>query len=237
MQGGFLVSTTNMLGTGEVIRVAVIGGVSECVVSDQGLAIRELEMAGAEVRNPERLLRPYAKRYGIEVSGTDLYVRIPTEDVAAAIMLVSGACREAYDGELRRIRFAPRRDLREALSRFLKSTPLDLSEHKGIITGKNAQHEFAHVFETHDQSGLVIVDSVLPEPSSINSRVVAHLDIRAALEGRAEQFVIYDDEDDWSSDKLGLIQLAAPIIPFSKIGGALLPYLQTNSHSPVSALH
>lgn len=230
--GGYLVGTTELLSSGEVVSLAVLGGDRECTVSDRGLAIRELSVAGAAIADPTRLLRPYAGRYQVVVSGTDLLLHTPTESVQAAIMLVANACREAYDTEIRRIKISPRRDIREALDRYLSTSVLADHKKNAVLSGQNARHTFAHIFKKTGTNNLIIVDPVIPEYSSINARVVAHLDIRKELQGTAEQFMVYDDEDDWPTDKLGILQLAAPVVPFSAIGKEVMPRLIASTQLP-----
>jgi len=62
----------------------------------------------------------------------------------------------------------------------------------------------------------LIVDAVMNEASSINSRVVANLDIRAANDDTISQRIIYDDDEGWSAADLNLLQVGAPAVPFSR---------------------
>ena len=64
---------------------------------------------------------------------------------------------------------------------------------------------------------VLIVDPVAPEPSSINARVVANLDVQQAGNQKVKQRLVYDDEEDWSPDNLGLLGIVgAPVVPFSR---------------------
>ncbi len=56
---------------------------------------------------------------------------------------------------------------------------------------------------------------MLNDAASINSRVVANLDIRNAHNPLIEQMIVYDDNMRWSASDLKLLEIGAPTIPFS----------------------
>ena len=62
----------------------------------------------------------------------------------------------------------------------------------------------------------LIIDAVTNEPSSINARVVANLDVAATKNPLLEQRIVYDDEDDWTPADLNLLNVGAIAVPFSR---------------------
>jgi hypothetical protein len=64
----------------------------------------------------------------------------------------------------------------------------------------------------------LIIDPVSNDPSSINARVVANLDVKATGNPNIIQRIVYDDEDDWSAVDLNLLQVGATAVPFSRAG-------------------
>lgn len=221
----FRVGTTCLLPNGEVIRVSVRGGSREVVVSDDGLALREISNAGIRLSRPEVVMRKYAKRFDLDFTGSDFTFSTDIPNLFVAVTMVANAVADAVTCELRRAHVSPRRDIRSAVRNFLSTAPIEGAVHRERITGKSAQHEFAHVIDVGQKK--VIIDPVLPDLSSIGSRVLAHMDIKQANLPSLEQYVVFDNEDkDWTSDRLGLIQMAASIVPFAEMDRALMPRLR-----------
>ena len=55
------------------------------------------------------------------------------------------------------------------------------------------------------------------DPSSINARVVANIDVKLAKYEKLDQRIVYDDGENWSADDLSLLQVGnTPVVPFSK---------------------
>jgi len=97
----------------------------------------------------------------------------------------------------------------------------DRLTHHAAVAGKRKQHTFANVI-TLPNSDILIVDPVAPEPSSINARVVANLDVQQAANPRVKQRLVYDDDEEWTPDNLGLLGIVgAPIVPFSQSPGVI----------------
>lgn len=225
IDGGWAVDTTCLLPTGEVVTVTVRGGDREATVSDDGLAVAEIENVGADLHDPDRSLRRYASRYGVNIKNGQFFLRVPTDEAGAAVMLVANAVSDAVSSEISKARLTPVRDIRKALSDFLRMRLPQLGEHKDRLAGKYATHEFQHVYEGSERKRKLIVDAVLPEPSSINSRIVAHIDVKQEYGHQIDQYIVFDDTARWTTDKLGLMQLAASLVPFSQIDQALIPRL------------
>jgi hypothetical protein len=90
-----------------------------------------------------------------------------------------------------------------------------------ILVGKsNKAHKFENLIHLPNGRRL-IVDPVIQDMSSINARVVANLDVRAADYPDLEQRIVYDDEEDWKTENLNLLQVGATVIPFSQAPNVL----------------
>lgn len=216
LEDGVRVGTTCLLPSGAIVRLLVRAGTDQAVVTDDGLAASEIEAAGARLTSPKRVLARYATKYGIKSSDTELYMKVTVSELPAAVVLVGNAVADAVEQETAKATFPHRRDLKTALSDLIKSRMGEDAAKKKKLTGKYAQHEFAHVISAPEPQNIVVIDPVLPESSSMNSRIVAHLDVREAYRDRIHQYLVYDDAEDWTSDKLGMLRLAAPVVPFSQ---------------------
>jgi hypothetical protein len=62
----------------------------------------------------------------------------------------------------------------------------------------------------------LIVDPVVNDPSSINARVVANMDVRMRGDPKIQQMIVYDDRMAWQASDLRLLRVGTPnIVPFS----------------------
>lgn len=64
---GVSVTTHCMYPSNAFVRVVVRGGIDSFHVSDEGGAVREIEAAGAEIENPDRLLRHWIRGRGLQL--------------------------------------------------------------------------------------------------------------------------------------------------------------------------
>ena len=141
---------------------------------------------------------------------------LPIEAVAVAVAHVANTAKEAaswlYEhGGVRR-----RRDFRELLAAFLSEDFRDQVAETRLVGASNKPHKFVNVISFANGRKLV-VDAVANDPSSINARVVANLDVRTNKELRGlVQQIVYDDDERWSASDLNLLQVGATIVPFSK---------------------
>lgn len=203
--------------------VYVTGGMREVTVSDGGGALDEISSHGLPVAKSENLLRPHCKKNGLKTDGVAIYSPVvPLAAIPAAIALVANASSLAAHEALHKIKNRRRRDLRAALLEVLLGRySADRIKHGIPIVGKsNKQYKFDTVVEIGGD-GRLILDTVLPEASSINARVVSHLDVREMHEPNILQRIVYDDEDDWAASDLRLLQMAAPVVPFPMIKQSL----------------
>jgi len=214
---GALIDTTCLYPSGKVVQILVQRrGTSHFLVSDAGGAIDELEASGIEVRDAYRVLRAYSRKYGVKAeSGALFETDVSAEDLPSAVRVVANASQESASRELATHKFRPHRHLEEMFAEFMQKRFPDQFSTK-LVEGKNRAHLFEYVHERPKQK-LLIVDPVLRDASSMNAHIVAHLDVRAADQRKVEQYLVYDDEEEWTSDQLGMLELAAPIVAFRNV--------------------
>jgi hypothetical protein len=141
---------------------------------------------------------------------------MPLEAAPLAVLLVANASQEVARWLYEHTKIKRSRDFRTLLAEFLKSRFDDRVEHNAVIFGhSNKPHRFANVISFSNGRRL-IVDPVTNEPSSINARVVANLDVKATENPAIEQRIVYDDDEHWAPADLNLLQVGASVIPYSR---------------------
>ncbi len=216
IDGGVRVTTHCMYPSNGLVRVAVRGGNDTVMAADDGEAVGEAIAAGLVLENPDKLLRHLFYDQGVGISKGIIHTpRMPLRDAAVAVVQVANAAKEAAHWLYGNVRVKRDRDFRNLLAEYLKLTFVERLTHKRRIVGRsNKPHKFDNVVE-FASGDILIVDPVKNDASSINARVVANLDVRSLENPRIHQRIIYDEEDDWSSSNLNLLQVGATVIPFS----------------------
>jgi hypothetical protein len=213
---GVRITTHCMYPSNGLVRVTVHGGAETIVASDNGEALGEALAAGIEISDPNKLLGGFIRQRGLILrNGVISTSPAPIEAASVAVLHVANAAKEAanwlYDhGAVKR-----RRDFRELLSAFLAEAFRDQLSEERIVGASNKQHKFSNVI-SFANGHRFIVDAVANEPSSINARVVANLDIKSINDPRIEQRIVYDDAEKWSGSDLNLLQVGATVVPFSR---------------------
>ena len=216
--GGVRVSTHVLFPSNGNVTVTVRGGEREFCVYDDGAAISEMISAGLRGPVPDRMLRARVRNRGLEVSkGVIRSPTIPLEAIPAAILHVANASRDVAAWAIERLPFRVvrnfRADLAILLDRYFHTA---LTKDIPIIGASNKPHKFSYVARLSGER-TIIVDPVTNEPTSINSRVVANLDVRNMHDPRITQFIVYDDNLRWTTSDLKLLEIGAPTIPFSRV--------------------
>lgn len=201
------------------VTVYVSGGEHSCVVSDNGGAVDEITGAGFEIPYVHGFLSQFCRPRGLmESKGQILSPPMPTEDVAAGIVAVANASSEAATWGMHNLKPRRKRNLMAELSALLGR--LFVPEHilaREAITGASNRRYHIDYAVRMPLDHLLLIDTVLPEASSINAKVVAHLDIQRTQNSRYESLLTYDDEDEWKASDLGLLRTAARLVPISAL--------------------
>ena len=213
---GVRVTTACMYPSNGFVRVMVRGGLETIVVSDEGEAVGEVLSAGVFLKNPDKIIAPLVRPQGLLVrDGAILTPRMPFDAAPLAISLVANASKEIAQWMYDHMKIKRERDFRKLLANFLKKTFEERVSPEKIIGASNKAHKFENVIHLPGNRRL-IVDPVTNEASSINSRVVANLDVRAVNNRLIEQRIVYDDEESWSPADLNRLQVGATVVPFSR---------------------
>ena len=211
------VTTHCMYPSNGLVRVTVRSGLSSIVASDNGEALGEALAAGVEIVAPDRLLRGFVKQRGLLLkSGVISTPPTPIDATPVAILHVANVAKEAAHWLYEHGGIKRKRDFRELLAAFLSDLFRDHVFEAKILGASNKPHKFANVIEFANGKKF-IVDAVSNDASSINSRVVANLDVRAKNDPTIEQRIVYDDGANWASaDLRNFFQVGATIVPFSR---------------------
>lgn len=217
------VSTHCIYPSNGIVRVYVSGGTSEFKVHDGSGALDELEAGGGNTYDDIYILRNIAKEQGLDVTttGTIYSPMVSAEQLTATIALVANASKEAAHALITRYRAIPKRNFREMLAQMVDTERsqgrfLDVSFKRMIVGASSKSHKFDYDIVLPSQKRLLL-DSVVPEASSINSVVAANLDVRQAELPDTFQRIVYDDADEWRAEDLNLLGLGATVVAFSKL--------------------
>lgn len=223
-EDGAAVSTHCLYPSNQAVTVFVSGGPTGMRVHDGGGAIDTLATHGVELEDPKHFLLRFCRRHGLKVDRGKIYTpTLPPEGLCAGIVMVANASADAARWGVDHMKPAVRsRDLRKELHELLALT---FSEERvksdGRLTGKsNRQYHFDHVVAI-DRDSRLVVDAVLRDASSINSRAIAHMDLGQTEDPNLIQRIVYDDEEEWDTADLNLLQMAATLVPYSGFAQAL----------------
>lgn len=199
------------------VTVYVQGGPNGAIVSDAGRAIDELTACNREIPDADRFLRRFCEKTGLKAEqGKIVSPKVSATQLAAAVAFVANASASAVAYGLDHLKSKPRRDVRAELLSVLRQTfpPKRITRQRFVGTS-NRPYTFDYVIHGSGDR-YFLVDPVKPDPNSINSRAIAHLDLKGAGELNLTQRLVYDEEDAWQAADLNLLRMAAPLIPLSR---------------------
>lgn len=223
IDGGIAIKTHCLYPSNATVVVSVRGGGNEYVVMDDGRALREATTAGAELGKSLKKYERIATKQGLILSnGVVKTPAIAADLIPMAILLVANTSKEVADHIFSTWKLSHKRDFKETVRSLLKQQFSHLSVREEKLVGtSNKSHAFENVVYLGD-GRRVIIDPVLHDANSINSRVVANLDLHDAKHEGLEQRLVYDDAENWSSDDLSILHVSrVPVIAFSKAQRAI----------------
>jgi len=210
------VTTHCMYPSNGLVQVTVRGGANTIVASDEGGAMGEAMAAGIPIKDYNRQLAHLIKSEGVLLKDGVIFTpHMPIEAAPLAILLVANASQEIARWLYEHTKIPRTRDFKEMLASFLKTTFDERVAAATIVGHSQKPHKFSNVVSL-PYGRRLIVDAVTHEPSSINARVVANLDIKATNNPLIDQRIVYDDEDEWTAADLNLLQVGAQVVPFSR---------------------
>jgi hypothetical protein len=210
-----LVDTHCLYPSGSVVQVAVQGGAREAVVHDNGGTSEALSQHGVHYHQIDAALRRFARSRDLRIdNGQIASPPVTTDILPVAILMVANASKEAADELLRKYRFSKKKDFREQLDFFFQKN-FGTKRYKRdyeVFGQSEKKYKFDHAILGDNK--VILVDAVLPDPSSLYASVVANLDVRESHDPRYIQRIVYDENDLWRSQDLRLLQTGAPVVPY-----------------------
>ncbi len=216
MEPYIIIPTFSVYPSNSAVQAFVEGGRDTFIVSDGGGAIKTLLGAGYLGNSGVKMLEDFARGADVKVNhgGWIFHSGVTLKNLASAISLVTEFSREAAEMLIRKFRpqktFDFRRDLDRVLERRFQD---DLRKRGHFVGASNKTHTFDYLIHGNDNQ-FVIIDAVVPDSSSVNAAVVAHMDVRATHRPDVRQFIVYDGEQGWNSSDLALLTLGAPSVSF-----------------------
>jgi len=220
---GVSVPTHCLYPSNSVVKVTVEGGEDEFVVDDNAGSLEELEEVKIAPDNAARLIISVARGLGLKVTkgGAICSERVRSHDLEATIVLVANASKSAAQHLLEAVK-PPRRNLRAVIETLLDRDFQNRWRRDSRFAGaSNKKHKFDYVVQLKGDRQLLL-DVVVPDASSINAAVVAHLDVGHSNVEGLEQRIVYDDEQVWSAADLRLLKVGARAVPLSSLQRALV---------------
>ena len=214
-EDGLRVATHCLYPSNGVVTVVIRGGEDAFIVTDDGGAISEAGAAGFQSRAADKQIRGLLKLYGLKVqNGSIVSPVVERDELVATIMLVANAAKEVAEWSLAHLRFEPRRNFKADLADLLARHFTDNDKPASVVGNSNRSYKFEHMIHLNNGRRLII-DPVVNDSSSINARVVANLDVKMAGAPGLEQLIVYDDQVNWSSADLKVLEVGARTVPFS----------------------
>ena len=213
---GFRITTGSMYPSNGLVRVYLRGGAETVMVGDDGEAVGEGTAAGITMDNVDRSFKGLIRDRGLSMKNGVIYSpRVEISAAHVAVLHVSNVARDVANWLYEHGGIKRRNDFRVLLTRYLENSFRDNVAEDHIHGASNKLHKFQNVISFANGKKF-IVDAVTNEASSINSRVVANLDVKAAKNPNIFQRIIFDDSAKWSPSDLSLLQIGATAVPFSR---------------------
>lgn len=210
--------------TNTMVRVTIREGRFRFTVSDGGGAIREISSLGLMFPRADYAMKTIAQKYGIRVeNGVFFSPPVAKEEIGAAVALVANASRDAAERYFAFSKSRPSRNFKRLVAELLqRNFGEELKPYFHVVGNSTKQHAFDYAITRKER--IILLDSVLRDPPSINSRVVANLDVKANQDPKYVQFIVYDDQEQWPSSDLSLLGMGATPLPFSRMEKASLDW-------------
>lgn len=220
--GDYVVTTQYLYPSNDFVSVHVLRATSgNFVVSDGGGALDVLSAHGIHIIEQQKAFSILNKQKGLKVeSGHIKTARLPRNPdlIANAVVTVARASAQVAEHCLIEFRPPRRRDLEAAIFTTLQRhvSVSRISRHHRLPGESNRQYTFDFAIPM-GRKGMLIVDAVEPEPASFLAKFASHMDVSRRKGLHVQQRIVYDDQEDWKAEDLSLLQMAANLVPLSKL--------------------
>ncbi len=212
-----VVQTHCMYPDNALVAVYVRGGPnSGYLVSDEGRAIDELTISNKVIPDVGRFLAPFCQIGGLRSEkGRIISSRVGLDQLVSAVLFVANASAEVVRRGLSTLKSHSQQGLEDNLSGLLtRSVSPRYIKRDRRVQGESTR-EYSFDAEIMVAGGRrILIDAIHPNPNSINSRYVAHLDVKRRADETIAQRIVFDDQDEWGSADLSFLQSVATIVPF-----------------------
>jgi hypothetical protein len=206
------------------VMVYVEGGTRHFTLSDGGGAVGVLNGSGGYRVDGLSILKQHCQSTEFYTTNRGwISTRKPVDQnsFTSVVSLIAQFSFEASVNLLKQFKPEKHSDFRVDLERDLDRRFKDHMSRKGHLVGNsNKKQTFDYIIRIPGDR-IIAIDAVVPDASSINSALVAHLDLKATGRRDIGQMIIYDDRQKWKSSDLVLLGMGALPTAYSSVHQAL----------------
>lgn len=210
-----VIDTHCLYPAGGIVQVHFVGGAREVVAHDGGGAIRTLLAHGLDLPDKDVRIHKIAKSHGLSFKEGKIQSKaLDVRYSSSLIVHVANASKEVCEDILRRYRFKKKINFQQALDTFVSTSFSKMDYKKNFPVRGMSERQYKFDYVINADSKRILVDAVLPDPNSLNARIVANLDVARRGDETIIQRIVYDEDDNWDSSSIELLRTAAPTVPF-----------------------
>lgn len=219
----YRISTLVQMPSGSVVDLAVRQHGERWVVSDSGAAIEEATKAGIDKPNLGLNIRRAIRLKGLQfVEGRIESPAVGMDSLQAAAIAVANTSRDVAEAFILIGRDEREYSLdRRARNLLIHRFQTWVSAKPVLVRGHS---EKEHRFDTAvvlPDGRKVLVDAVNHHANSINSRVVANLDVKQLEDPSIIQRIVFDPLEEWKSEDLALLRVGATPVALPQLAKSI----------------
>lgn len=213
---GALVHTHCLMPSGSTVNVLVQPAIRGIVVSDNGAAHKEAISHGVFLSDHERSVQSRLAAKGLTLKKSQIFSpEVGLDEAPLAVIVVANAAREIAEMLLDAPKPSRRTPVSSIISTILRTKyAAHVPGKELIIAGKSKKkYSFENVLVYPAKK--VLFDSVSNSPVSINARTLANVDIRKLNDYSVVQTIVFDDNENWTTEQLDILSFGATPIALS----------------------
>lgn len=218
-----VITTHCQLPNGALVKLRVRRSEDGWIVSDGGAAVDEAAASGIDRPifglNVRRAIRGKGLVFN---EGSIESPKVGVASLFNAVVIVANACRDIaetliYVGGVQVAESLEQRTRKILVGRFhtwVLARPL-------LINGaSDRQHKFENALSLPD-GRKVLIDVVRHQGNSINSSIVANLDVRRLHDDRLIQRIVFDPTEDWKNEEVELLSVGATPVALPSLAASI----------------
>jgi hypothetical protein len=219
----YLITTHCQLPNGSLVKVRVRRSGDQWIVSDGGAALDEALASGVEKPVFGMNVRRAIRNKGLSfVDGRIETPRIGPESLFNAVVVIANTARDIAEtlifvGSNFAEDTLEKRARRILIGRFHSWV---LSKPVIIHGASEREHKFENALDLPD-GRKVLVDVVKHQGNSINSSVVANLDVQRLGNPKFVQRIVFDPSENWKNEEIALLGVGATPVALPSLGDAI----------------